>query len=195
MGFHYHPNQNVRLARNLPSDGNESGSQLLTAIKKRANPRDVERLDADLPAEIRHFPFTSSHAVFVTVVPWAISCYYDSFDCIVIQKLRPIRALSELTVRFGSNDSGTPIRARRFQSRVQPAAAVGLQSAWGGGDHSPWVAPLCSDNPPQPGGKGFAGNPGATPPQEYSHDSPLHPRRLRTNTADCGGTQPGVGVK
>ena len=65
----------------------------------------------------------------------------------------------------------------------------------GWGDHSPWVAPLRSDNPPQPGGKGFAGNPGAPPPQEYSHDSPLHPRRLRTNTADCGGTQPGVGVK
>src|SRR4029077_5483058 len=41
----------------------------------------------------------------------------------------------------------------------------------------------------------FAGNPGVPPPQEYSHDSPLHPCRLRTNTADCGGTQPGVGVK
>jgi hypothetical protein len=32
-GLGSHPNQNVRLARNLPSDGNESGSQLLTAIK------------------------------------------------------------------------------------------------------------------------------------------------------------------
>ena len=87
--------------------------------------------------------------------------------------------------------SGAPFSNRAFNLRLRSACrALGV-----GEITAPVGCATPSDNPPQPGGKGFAGNPGAPPPQEYSHDSPLHPRRLRTNTADCGGTQPGVGVK
>ena len=59
-------------------------------ILKTGYPRDVECLDAGPPSpqSLATFPFTSSHAVFATVVCWAISCYHDSFDCIVIQKFR-----------------------------------------------------------------------------------------------------------
>jgi hypothetical protein len=74
---------------------------------------------------------------------------------------------------------------------VQFAAAGRLQSARGRGDHRAWVAPLRCHDPPQPGGKGFAEDPRAPPPQEYPHHGALHPRRLRTDAANRGG----VGVK
>jgi hypothetical protein len=52
-----------------------------------------------------------------------------------------------------------------------------------------WIAPLRGHNAPQPGGKGFAGNPGIAPPQEYPHHRALYPRWLRADTADGGSAQ------
>ena len=52
-----------------------------------------------------------------------------------------------------------------FKPRLQFAAASGVRSARGGGDHSPRVAPFRSSNFAQPGGKGLARNPGVAPPQ------------------------------
>jgi hypothetical protein len=82
-----------------------------------------------------------------------------------------------------------------LQRRVQFAAALHLQSPRGGGDYRPRVAPLSGHDPAQPCGKGFAGNPGTPPPQEYPHHRALYPRRLRADPADGGSAQPSFGVK
>ena len=50
-----------------------------------------------------------------------------------------------------------------FQPSVQFAAAGRLYALRGRGAHRAWVAPLRSHDPPQPGGKGFARNPGRSP--------------------------------
>jgi hypothetical protein len=82
-----------------------------------------------------------------------------------------------------------------LEPRVQPSASGGMQSAWGGGDHRARTTPQRGHDPPQPRGKGFAGNPGVAPPQEYPHHRALHPRRLRADAADGGGVEPGFGIK
>ena len=87
--------------------------------------------------------------------------------------------------------SGEPFSNRAFNLRLRAACrAIGV-----GGDYRPRVAAQRGDNPPQSRREGFAGNPGAAPSQEYPHHSALYPRRLRTDPADGGSTQPSFAVK
>ena len=70
--------------------------------------------------------------------------------------------------------SGAPFSNRAFNLRLRAACrALGVGEITAHGlRHS------AGHDPPQPGGKGFAGNPGIAPPQEYPHHRALYPRRL-----------------
>jgi integrase len=87
--------------------------------------------------------------------------------------------------------SGAPFSNRAFNLRLRAACrAIGVGEITAHGlRHS--AATILLNH----AGKGFAGNSGAPPPQEYPHHRALHPRRLRADPADGGGTQPSFGVK
>ena len=89
--------------------------------------------------------------------------------------------------------------SRAFGARSEavniPGARTVQSPRGGGGDHGQRAAPQRCHDAPQPRGKGFAGNSGAAPPQEYPHHGALHPRRLRADPADGEGAQPDFGVK